>query len=66
MQSILRHVRQPALLAAIAFVALWAMTNRFDDNFARLVLGMAFASYVAVGSGISGFILAQIEGQDGR
>lgn len=37
------------------------MTDAFDDDFARLVLASAFASWIAVGSGITGFVLLGVE-----
>lgn len=49
------------LLAALAFGAAWVMTDAFDDDFARLVLASAFASWIAVGSGITGFVLLGVE-----
>jgi hypothetical protein len=64
MQSLPGYAWQPALLAALAFAVTWIMTDKFDDSAARMVLAMAFASYVAVGSGITGFLLEQIEGQE--
>lgn len=64
MQSILEHAWQPALLAAFAFAVTWIMMNKFDDGAGRTVLAMAFASWVGVGSGITGFLLEQIERQE--
>jgi hypothetical protein len=51
------------ILAALAFVVCWIMTNGFEDSYARLVLGTTLASWVAIGSAISGFLLAHIEEQ---
>jgi hypothetical protein len=39
------------------------MTRKFDDDFARLVFAAAFASGVAVNSGITGFLLLQVDEQ---
>jgi hypothetical protein len=62
-----RQICQPsALLAAFAFAACWFMTGMFDDDFARLVLATAFASWVAVSSGITGFLLLQMEAKPRR
>jgi hypothetical protein len=48
-------------LGCLAFAAAWIATSHFDDLFARLVLAGALASWVAVSSGITGFILLQTE-----
>ena len=64
MQHPVRHLCLPSgLLAAIAFSAIWLMTSKFDDDFARLVFAAAFASWVAVNSGITGFLLLQVDEQ---
>lgn len=62
MPSAIWSLCQPSLLlAAFAFAATWFMTNRFDDDFARLVFATAFASWVGVSSGITGFLLLQVD-----
>jgi len=62
MQGGVRAVcRSSALLAAMAFGVTWQMTSKFDDDLARSVIAIYFASWVAVGSGISGFLLRQTE-----
>jgi hypothetical protein len=62
MQNPVRRLCQPsALLGALAFSAIWLMTSGFDDDAARLISSVAVASWVAVSSGITGFVLLQIE-----
>jgi hypothetical protein len=64
MQHPVRHLCLPSgLLAAIAFSAIWLMTSKFDDDSARLVFAAVFASWVAVNSGITGFLLLQVDEQ---
>ena len=50
-----------AALAGLAFVTTWVMTSGFDDDFAKLILATALASWIAVSSGITGFLLLQLE-----
>jgi hypothetical protein len=60
--SLIQHVHLSSLLLAwFAFFASWVMTGQFDDDFARLTCSTAFAGWVAVGSGITGYILRQCE-----
>jgi hypothetical protein len=63
MQHVLRRACLPLILAALAFLASLIMTNAFDDGYARAILSAAFAGWVAVSSGITGFLFAQVEDQ---
>jgi hypothetical protein len=53
--------RSCALLAVFAFLATLLMTSGFGDQYARMLFSAAVASWVAVNSGITGFVLMKME-----
>jgi hypothetical protein len=58
--------RLSSVLATLAFGASWLMTGSFADESARLVLAAAFASWVAISSGITCFLFLQLEERPNR